>query len=87
MKDKYYNFLKYIVQIVIPASVVFITGLGEIYKFEVANIVNTLLLTATFGGSLLGISSLSYQAGKKNDSNTSNDKRVITVVKENKSHG
>ena len=55
-----YDKLKYIVQIVIPALLILIAGLGNLYEFDTTKIIGLLTLLTTFSGTVLGISSLHY---------------------------
>lgn len=55
-----YDKIKFIVQIVAPALIVLIAGLGDLYSFDTAKIIGLITLLTTFSGSVLGISSLRY---------------------------
>lgn len=55
-----YDKIKFIVQIVAPALIVLIAGLGDLYNFDTAKIIGLITLLTTFSGSVLGISSLRY---------------------------
>lgn len=65
LKDKQYDYAKYILQIVVPALVVLIAGIGSLYKLDVEKINGLLTLIATFGGTVLGVSSAIYAEKQK----------------------
>ncbi|WP_105153817.1 phage holin [Streptococcus suis] len=60
-----YDVAKKVVTVVVPAAITLITGLGALYKFDTTAITGTIALFATFGGTVLGISSKNYQAENK----------------------
>lgn len=55
-----YDKIKFIVQIVAPALIVLIAGLGDLYAFDTSKVIGLITLLTTFSGSVLGISSLRY---------------------------
>lgn len=57
LPNKVYDVAKYVLQIVVPALVVLIAGIGALYGTDVSKLTALLTLLATFGGSVLGISS------------------------------
>lgn len=60
LKDKQYDVAKYLLQIVVPALVVLIAGVGKLYGLDVEKVNGLLTLLATFGGTVLGVSSAIY---------------------------
>lgn len=67
MENKIYDKLKYFLQIIVPALVALIAGLGQLFGFDTSKIIGLITLLATFGGSVLGISNLHYKAGDFNE--------------------
>lgn len=65
LKNKTYDKIKFLVQIVAPALIVLIAGLGDLYGFDTKNIVGLITLLVTFTGSVLGISNLQYKKEKE----------------------
>ena len=64
LTNKTYDRIKFLVQIVAPALIVLIAGLGDLYGFNTQNIIGLITLLATFTGSVLGISNLQYKKGE-----------------------
>ena len=64
LTNKTYDKIKFLVQIVAPALIVLIAGLGDLYGFDTQNIIGLITLLATFTGSVLGISNLQYKKGE-----------------------
>jgi len=64
LSNKTYDSIKFLVQIVAPALIVLIAGLGDLYGFDTQNIIGLITLLATFTGSVLGISNLQYKKGE-----------------------
>ena len=64
LSNKTYDRIKFLVQIVAPATIVLIAGLGDLYGFDTQNIIGLITLLATFTGSVLGISNLQYKKGE-----------------------
>ena len=64
LTNKTYDRIKFLVQIVAPALIVLIAGLGDLYGFDTQNIIGLITLLATFTGSVLGISNLQYKKGE-----------------------
>lgn len=65
--DKIYNILKWILMIVIPALITFLTTIFTLYGIPHLDIVvGTIGAIATFIGACIGISSKAYYS-KKND--------------------
>ena len=65
LKDKQYDTAKYLLQIVIPALVVLIAGVGKLYGIDVDKLNGLLTLIATFGGTVLGVSSAIHAEKQK----------------------
>ena len=64
LTNKTYDRIKFMVQIVAPALIVLIAGLGDLYGFDTQNIIGLITLLVTFTGSVLGISNLQYKKGE-----------------------
>lgn len=64
LTNKTYDRIKFLVQIVAPALIVLIAGLGDLYGFDTQNIIGLITLIVTFTGSVLGISNLQYKKGE-----------------------
>lgn len=63
---KVYNFIKYMVMIVIPAASTLYATLGTINSWDnVTNVTVTLAAVATFLGTLVGLSSRNFNANEK----------------------
>lgn len=61
IKNESYDFGKWLVLIFLPATAVFVGGLGELYRWSEGPIfVATINLVTIFLGSILQISSLTY---------------------------
>lgn len=68
MKDKTYDKLKFIAQILLPALGTLYFALAGIWGFPCGEqIVGTITAIDTFLGALLGLSSMNYQKGEKED--------------------
>ena len=64
LTNKTYDKIKFLVQIVAPALIVLIAGLGDLYGFDTQSIIGLITLLVTFTGSVLGISNLQYKKGE-----------------------
>ena len=64
LTNKTYDRIKFLVQIVAPAFIVLIAGLGDLYGFDTQTIIGLITLLVTFTGSVLGISNLQYKKGE-----------------------
>ena len=64
LTNKTYDRIKFLVQIVAPALIVLIAGLGDLYGFDTKNTIGLITLMVTFTGSVLGISNLQYKKGE-----------------------
>lgn len=61
LNNKFYDYLKFIAQIVLPALGTLFAALGALWGFDnVDAIVGTIVATDAFLGALLGLSSASY---------------------------
>lgn len=69
LPDKWYNILKWVVVIFLPALNVAIFGLGELYGFDAHYVCGTITIVQTFIGALIGVSTYSYnkEQAAKND--------------------
>jgi putative effector of murein hydrolase LrgA (UPF0299 family) len=61
MKNKTYDFFKYLLMRFVPALVLLISTLGTIYKFDTEIITLTIGAVATFLATLIGISNYNYK--------------------------
>lgn len=68
ISNKVYDILKWIIVIVSPALITLITTLGELYGFESAVICGTISAITVFAGAVLQISSATYKAKNKAES-------------------
>ena len=64
LTNKTYDRIKFLVQIVAPALIVLIAGVGDLYGFDTQNIIGLITLLVTYTGSVLGISNLQYKKGE-----------------------
>ena len=64
LTNKTYDRIKFLVQIVAPALIVLIAGLGDLYGFDTQKVIGLITLLVTFTGSVLGISNLQYKKGE-----------------------
>lgn len=67
LSNKTYDKIKFLVQIVAPALIVLIAGLGDLYGFDTQKVIGLITLLVTFTGSVLGISNLQYKKGADNE--------------------
>lgn len=58
--SKIYNKLKWILMILVPALITYITTLGDIWHFDPIIVIRTIAATATFVGALVGVSCYNY---------------------------
>ena len=65
MSNKFYDIMKYLLLIFVPALLVLIEGLGILYNFDTKLIIGTISLVATFLGTCLKISSDNYKISNK----------------------
>ena len=67
LPDKLYNWLKWILLIVIPAAETLLTTLTILWGWNIPleAIVGTMAAFATFFGAIIGLSSISYNKQKK----------------------
>lgn len=67
MSDKFYNVLKWVIVIVIPAAETALISYGELFNWPTADIIaKALIIAATFLGASFCISSANYYAKKAN---------------------
>ena len=68
ISNKWYNILKYVSMIALPAIVVFLSTLGDIWNIEwMPRVVGTISAIAVLLGALLQISTNNYWKEKKAD--------------------
>ena len=63
--DKFYNVLKWIVMIFLPAANTFVWMLSETLHFDSSTICGIISAVTVFLGSLIGVSTASYNKSKK----------------------
>lgn len=68
LNDKWYDVLKWVAIIALPALSTFVYGLAQVYHFEVVGeqIAQTITLIDALLGALLGISHIQYKNGNNN---------------------
>lgn len=62
LTNKAYDIAKFIIQIFVPALIILVAGLGDVFGYDTSQAIALITLFATFGGSILGISNLQYKA-------------------------
>lgn len=67
MKNKTYDFFKYLLMRFVPALVLLISTLGTIYNFDTEIITLTIGAIATFLGAITGISHVNYYNEKESE--------------------
>ena len=68
MTNRWYNILKYVALIVLPALATLLLGLGELWDIEIMpKIAGTVTLLATFLGAILQVSTAKYWKEKKDE--------------------
>lgn len=68
LSDKVYDILKWVVQLLLPATGALYFGLSQIWGFLFAEeIVGTIAIVTTFLGAVLGISSMEYKKAQGDD--------------------
>lgn len=60
LNNKTYDTLKWVLAVVVPATIMLITTLGKLYHFDTELIIGTIGAFATFVGSIFMKSSLNY---------------------------
>lgn len=60
LNNKTYDTLKWVLAVVVPATIILITTLGKLYHFDTELIIGTIAAFATFVGSIFMKSSLNY---------------------------
>lgn len=64
LSDTTYDFLKWMLMIVVPALITLISSLGTIYGWDTNTITLTIAAIATFFGVITGISNSNYYKNK-----------------------
>lgn len=64
LSDTTYDFLKWMLMIVVPALITLISSLGTIYEWDTNTITLTIAAIATFLGVITGISNSNYYKNK-----------------------
>lgn len=67
LSDTTYDFLKWMLMIVVPALITLISSLGTIYGWDTNTITLTIAAIATFLGVITGISNSNYYKGNTGD--------------------
>ena len=65
LPNKYYDVLKWVIMIFVPALITLISGLGVVFDYDTATITTVIGLFATFVGSIIGISTANYYADEE----------------------
>jgi len=65
LPDKWYDILKWIVVIFLPALNTFIFALGAVLDFDSETICGVISAVTVFLGALIGVSTVAYKKGKK----------------------
>lgn len=65
MTNKFYDVSKYIVQIALPALITLVSSIAVLYNYDATIIVGIISAVTVFLGSLLGLSTITYN-NKKN---------------------
>lgn len=74
MSNKIYDILKWISVIVIPAIVVLINTLGQVWNWEYTKEISiTISAIGVFIGAVIQVSSAKYNKGKVNDNSDNNN--------------
>lgn len=74
MSNKIYDILKWISVIVIPAIVVLINTLGQVWNWEYTKEISiTISAIGVFIGAVIQVSSAKYNKGKNNDNSDNNN--------------
>ena len=60
MTNKIYDITKYIVQIALPALISLVSSIALLYKYDATIIVGFISAVTVFLGSLLGVSTITY---------------------------
>ena len=60
MTNKIYDIAKYIVQIALPALITLVSTIAVLYNYDVTIIVGFISAVTVFLGSLLGVSTITY---------------------------
>jgi Putative phage holin Dp-1 len=61
LPGSWYDFIKKLVTLVLPATTVLLTSLGTIYGWDVAQIIQTTGAIALFLGAVVGVSNVPFQ--------------------------
>jgi len=68
LTNRWYNILKYVALIVLPALATLLLGLGELWGIEIMpKIAGTVTLLATFLGAILQVSTAKYWKEQKDE--------------------
>lgn len=60
MTNKFYDIAKYIVQIALPALITLVSSIAVLYNYDATILVGIISALTVFLGSLLGISTITY---------------------------
>lgn len=60
MPNKIYDIAKYIVQIALPALITLVSSISVLYSYDATIIIGIISAVTVFLGSLLGVSTISY---------------------------
>lgn len=65
LNDKIYNILKWLLIIVVPATITLIGGIGTLYNYDTTKIITIISLISTFVGAVTGVSNNNYYKDKE----------------------
>ena len=60
MTNKIYDIAKYVVQIALPALITLVSSIAVLYKYDATIIIGIISAVTVFLGSLLGLSTITY---------------------------
>ena len=64
MTNKIYDIAKYVVQIALPSLITLVSSIAVLYKYDATIIIGIISAVTVFLGSLLGVSTITYNHKK-----------------------
>ena len=64
MTNKIYDIAKYVVQIALPALITLVSSIAVLYKYDATILIGIISAVTVFLGSLLGLSTITYNHKK-----------------------
>ena len=83
MTNKIYDISKYIVQIILPALITLVSSIAVLYNYDATIIVGIISAVTVFLGSLLGVSTITYNHKKNSTLSGLEDNPSIEELKIN----